>query len=215
MFYVYMQIITKVAHACMVHQMSASPITDEKINSWMLHNSMHKPLLSISKHVATLITVSNLQQSQQAIVSLSKQLGQQLETAAIQEVDSLSRKLDHECHQTATMKQEIDSLSTTLSQERHQLATVKQEKFNLETISQEQSKQLDIALSKLKDLEQQHAMLEESFHQATEIGRANEAMIEKLKEELSTANNEVSISINITVFILFHIDPILQRKLLC
>ena len=86
------------------------------------------------------------------------------------------------------MKQEIDSLSTTLSQERCQLATVKQEKSNLETISMEQSKQLDIALSKLKDLEQQHAALKESLHQATEIGRANEA---KLKSELSTANSEV------------------------
>ena len=97
------------------------------------------------------------------------------------------------------MKQEIDSLSTTLSQERHQLATVKQEKFNLETISLEQSKQLDIALSKLKDLEQQHAMLEESLHRATEIGTANEAMIDKLEKELSTANTEVSISIKLSL----------------
>ena len=90
------------------------------------------------------------------------------------------------------MKLEIDSLSTTLSQERHQLATVKQEKSNLETISLEQSKQLDIALSKLRDLEQQHAVLQKSLHQATEIGRANESMIEKLGKELSTANTEVS-----------------------
>ena len=59
----------------------------------------------------------------------------------------------------------------------------------------EQSKQLDIALSKLNDLEQQHAMLKESFHQATEIGRANETIIEELEEELSTANAEVSNSI--------------------
>ena len=90
------------------------------------------------------------------------------------------------------MKQEIDSLSATLSQERHQLATVEQEKFNLETLSVEQSKQLDTALSKLRDLEQQHAVLEQSLHQATEISRANEAMNEELREELSTANNEVS-----------------------
>ena len=57
------------------------------------------------------------------------------------------------------MKLEIDSLSVTLSQERCQLATVEQEKFNLETISLDQGKQLDIALSKLKDLEQQHSIL--------------------------------------------------------
>ena len=62
----------------------------------------------------------------------------------------------------------------------------------METISLEQSKQLDIVLSKLKDLEQQH---EESLHRATEIGTANEAMIDKLEKELSTANTEVSISI--------------------
>ena len=64
------------------------------------------------------------------------------------------------------MKQEIDSLSATLFQECCQLATVEQEKFNLETISLEQSKQLDIALPKLKDLEQQHAALQESLHRA-------------------------------------------------
>ena len=57
------------------------------------------------------------------------------------------------------MKQDIDSLSTTLSQERCQLAKVELEKFNLDTISLEQNKQLDIALSKLKDLEQQHVIL--------------------------------------------------------
>ena len=38
-------------------------------------------------------------------------------------------------------------------------------------------------------------MLKESFHQATEIGRANETIIEELEEELSTANAEVSNSI--------------------
>ena len=116
------------------------------------------------------------------------------------------------------MKQEIDYLNTTLSHERRQLATVKQEKSNLETISMEQSKQLDIAKSKLKNLEQQHAMLEESLHRATEIGRANETIIEELEEELSTANAEVSnsnINCQYILILLVHIDRILQRKLLC
>ena len=43
---------------------------------------------------------------------ISKQLGQQLETAAIQEVDSLKRRLDHECQQNTNMKQQISYLST-------------------------------------------------------------------------------------------------------
>ena len=64
---------------------------------------------------------------------------------------------------------------------------------------EEQFNSVSRTLSRLrkvsKDLEQQHAVLQESFHQATEIGRANESTIEELREELSTANTEVSNSI--------------------
>ena len=117
--------------------------------------------------------------------------GQQLGIAAIQEVDSLSRKLDHERHQATVMKQENESLATTLPQEGQQFAKVQQEKLNLEAILLEKSEELNIALSKLKNLEVKHAMLEESLHQASEIRRANELMIEKLGIDLSTANTEV------------------------
>ena len=49
-----------------------------------------------------------------------------------------------------------------------------------------------VALSKLRDLEQQHAVLQKSLHQVSQIGRASESMIEKLGKELATANSEVS-----------------------
>ena len=49
----------------------------------------------------------------------------------------------------------------------------------------------DELLSELRALEQQNANLEESLHQATEKGNEKEAMIEKLKNELSTSHNEV------------------------
>ena len=121
--------------------------------------------------------------------------GQQLGIAAIQEGDSLSRKLDYERHQATAMKQENKYLATTLSQERQHFAKVEQEKLNLETILLEKSEELKISLSKLKNLEAKHVMLEESLHQASEIRSENEVMIEKLGIDLSTANTEVRIII--------------------
>ena len=76
----------------------------------------------------------------------------------------------------------INRLSADLEASNRSLqATIDKFEKELSTANTE----VDIALSKLKDLEQQ---LEES----AEIGRTKEAMIEKLEEDLSTANAEVN-----------------------
>ena len=117
---------------------------------------------------------------------LSKKLGQQLETAAIQEVDSLKRRLDHECQQNTIMKQQIVYLSTENDE-------VKTKNLILETTSLKQNKENDELLSELGELKQQNALLEESFRQATERGNEKEAMIKQLENDLSTAHAEVSL----------------------
>ena len=122
---------------------------------------------------------------------LSKQLRQQLETAAIQEVDSLKRRLDHECQQNANMKQQIVYLNT----ENYE---VKTKNLILETASLKQTKGNDEILSELRELKQQNAILEESLRQATERGNEKEFMNGKLKKDLSTAHAEVRTKNNCT-----------------
>ena len=67
---------------------------------------MHVHYFQLIAHINSFIAITA------RIVMISKQLGQQLETAAIQEVDSLKRRLDHECQQNTNMKQQISYLST-------------------------------------------------------------------------------------------------------
>ena len=109
----------------------------------------------------------------------------------------------------------INQLSTDLETSHRSLEEKGTELNNLE----EQINSLSRTLSQLrnvsKDLEQQHAVLQESLRQATEIGGANEATIEKLKSELSTANNEVRnnsvVIISIWIFIV-HMQTQIHRE---